>query len=131
MMQSDEQAIRNLIETWHAATRDGDVDAVLALMAPDVVFLVAGQPPMQGRDAFERAMRTMLTNHAVESTSEIDEISVVGDMAYCRTRLSVTMISKHGKTPMQRTGHSLSILRKGADGQWLLTRDANMLGVGA
>jgi uncharacterized protein (TIGR02246 family) len=128
---SDEQAIRHLIERWHTATREGDVNAVLALMAPDVVFLVAGQPPMQGRDVFGQAMRTMLANHAVESTSEIDEIEVVGDMAYCRTRLSVTMISKHGETPMQRTGHSLSILRKGANGEWLLTRDANMLGVGA
>jgi ketosteroid isomerase-like protein len=28
---------------------------------------------------------------------------------------------------MQRTGHTLSILRKAADGRWQLTRDANLL----
>jgi uncharacterized protein (TIGR02246 family) len=128
---SDKAAIRHLIETWLRATHDGDVEAVLALMSPDVVFLVAGQPPMEGRDAFGQAMRSMLVNHAVESSSEIDEITVSGDMAYCRTRLSVTLISKHGKTPILRSGPTLSILRKSADGRWLLTRDANMLGAAA
>ena len=126
-MSADEMAIRQLIERWLQATRDGDVDAVLALMAPDVVFLVAGQPPMQGRDAFERSLRGVLAAHAIESTSTIEEVVVAGDMAYCRTQLAVTIISKHGQLPLQRTGHTLSILRK-QDGAWRLTRDANLLG---
>jgi hypothetical protein len=29
--------------------------------------------------------------------------------------------------PVQRTGNTLSIFRRGGKGQWLLTRDANML----
>ena len=126
---NDEQAIRQLIENWIAATREGDVDAVLELMAPDVVFLQPGQPPMEGRDAFARGLRGALGDNSIESANEIDEITVSGDMAYCRTRLSVTIVSKHGKLPLQRTGHTLSILRKGADGKWRLTRDANMLAV--
>jgi uncharacterized protein (TIGR02246 family) len=126
-MSGDEQAIRQLIERWISATRSGDVDAVLELMAPDVIFLMAGQPPLQGRDAFASNLRTVLSGHVIDSVSQIDEIAVSGDIAYCRTRLSVTVTSKHGKLPLQRTGHTLSILRKGADGKWQLTRDANML----
>ncbi len=126
-MNPDHQAVRELIERWLAATRAGDVDAVLQLMAPDVVFLVAGQPPMQGRDAFEHSLRAVLSRHVIESTSQIDEIDVSGDMAYCRTSLSVTITSKHGQLPLQRTGHTLSILRKSSDGVWRLTRDANLL----
>lgn len=126
-MNDDEEAIRRLIGTWLSATRAGDVDAVLALMSPNVVFLVAGQPPMQGRDAFAQGLRAVLTTHAIESKSEIDEIAVEGNIAYCRTRLEVTLTSKHGGTPLLRKGHTLSILRKGVDGKWLLTRDANML----
>ena len=126
-MSDDEQAIRQLIERWISATREGDVDAVLGLMAPDVVFLMPGQPPMQGRDAFAKNLRTVLSEHAIESHSEIDEIAISGDMAYCRTRLSVTVTSTHGKLPLRRSGHTLSILRKGGDGKWRLTRDANML----
>ena len=96
-------------------------------MTQDVVFMVPGQPTMHGREAFAERMRALLSTHAVESSSEIEEVCVAGDLAYCRTRLSVTVISKHGSTPMARTGHTLSILRKAADGRWQLTRDANLL----
>ena len=126
-MNSDEQAIRALIARWIEATRAGDVDAVLSLMAPDAMFLVAGQSPMVGREAFARSLRAGLADHMVDSTSDIDEVEVSGDMAYCRTRLTVTITSKDGQPPLQRAGHTLSILRKGADGKWLLTRDANLL----
>lgn len=126
-MSADEQAIRDLIGRWIEATRQGDVEAVLALMAPDAVFLTPGAPPMQGKEAFANSMRGALGDNTFEAVSEIDEVTVSGDMAYSRTRLTVTITSKHGKLPLQRTGHTLSILRKGADGKWLLTRDANML----
>lgn len=48
-MQNDEQAIRHLIEKWHAATAVGDLTQILGLMADDVVFLTPGQPPMLGK----------------------------------------------------------------------------------
>ncbi len=124
---SDEEAIRALIDRWIDATRNGDVDTVLSLMAPDAVFLMAGQPPMVGHAAFAGSLRGVLADHTVDSTSEVDEIAVSGDMAYCRSRLSVTVTSRHGKLPLRRTGHTLTILRKGSDGRWLVTRDANML----
>ena len=126
-MSADHDAIRALIGTWVSETRAGNVDAVLELMAPDAMFLVPGQAPMQGREAFANGLRGVLADHVVDSVSEIDEIEVAGDMAYCRTRLSVTISSKHGNLPLRRTGHTLSILRKGPDGKWVLTRDANML----
>ncbi len=126
-MNSDEQAIRTLVGRWLEATRAGDVEAVLSLMAPDAVFLMAGQPPMVGREAFANSLRTVLANNTIESSSDIDEVCVCGDMAYCRSTLSVTVTSKQGKPPLQRSGHTLTILRKQDDGTWLLTRDANML----
>jgi uncharacterized protein (TIGR02246 family) len=49
-MQNDEQEIRQLVTTWMAATKAGDVDTVLSLMADDVVFLVPGQPVMPEND---------------------------------------------------------------------------------
>lgn len=126
-MDKDEQAIRNVIETWLRASREGDVDTVLDLMTPDVVFLVPGQEPMQGRDAFAASLRAVLGTHAIESASQIEEIAVSGDLGYCRTRLNVTVKSKHGGTPMLRSGHTLSIMRRCEDGKWRLARDANML----
>ena len=48
-MQDDERAIRDLIATWLEASKAGDTEKVLSLMADDVVFLVTGHPPMRGR----------------------------------------------------------------------------------
>jgi len=126
-MNSDEQAIRDVIATWLRATREGDVDTVLTLMTPDVVFLAPGQPPMQGREIFADSMRKAQHANAVEAVSEIAEIEVCGNLAYCRTRLSVTVTSRHGNTPTLRSGHTLSILRREQDGKWRIARDANLL----
>jgi uncharacterized protein (TIGR02246 family) len=126
-MNNDEQEIRNLIGTWLRATREGDVDTVLSLMTPDVVFLVPHQPPMVGRDTFAEALRAVLGKNTIETSSNIDEIAVFGDIAYCRTRLDITVRSAHEGTPMLRTGHTLSILRRCDDGKWRLARDANLV----
>jgi uncharacterized protein (TIGR02246 family) len=53
---SDEEQIRELVATWMAATRTGDVDTLLGLMTEDVVFLVSGKPPMR-KSEFAAAAR--------------------------------------------------------------------------
>src|ERR1044071_9804425 len=129
-MQNDEQEIRNLVATWMAATKSGDVKAVLELMSDDVVFLVAGQPPMMGKSAFAAAAGAQASHGSVqfERTSEIHEIKVIGEWAFMWTKLTVTM-TPPGAEPMTRAGHALSILRK-ENGRWLLARDANLLAPG-
>lgn len=126
-MSTDEQAIRNLVALWHKATAAGDVDTVLGLMAEEVVFLVAGHPPMRGRSTFERGLRGLLSQHRVESTSDIQEVEVSGDLAYCWSNLTVRVIPLSGGNPIVRSGSALSILRKQPGGSWLVVRDANLL----
>jgi uncharacterized protein (TIGR02246 family) len=41
-MEPDEGEIRWVVATWMTATKAGDIEAVVALMADDVVFLIAG-----------------------------------------------------------------------------------------
>ena len=65
-MQNDEQEIRQLVATWMAATKSGDVKAVLELMSDDVVFLVAGQPPMIGKSAFAAAAEAQASHGPVQ-----------------------------------------------------------------
>jgi uncharacterized protein (TIGR02246 family) len=126
--QEDEQKIRDLIATWQRASAAGDLPQVLDLMAEDVVFLVAGHPPMRGRDAFAEAFRKAgMQQFRLESKSEIQEIQITGDWAYFWSHLSVTMTPKSGGSPMRRAGYTLTILRKKPDGEWLVARDANML----
>jgi uncharacterized protein (TIGR02246 family) len=124
-VQNDEQAIRDLITTWLSATKAGDTERVLSLMADDAVFLVAGHPPMRGRAAFAAA-QSGLEQVDIDATSEIQEIKVFGEWAYVWTKLSVVMTPKKGGAPNKRAGYTLSILQKKARG-WVLFRDANML----
>ena len=127
-MQSDEQEIRQLVAMWMAATKTGDIETVLSLMADDVVFLLAGRPPMIGKSAFAAAMvaQSGQGRPQFDGTSEIQEIKVVGEWAFMWARLTVVVTPPGGAPPMTRAGHTLSILKK-QNGKWVLARDANML----
>jgi uncharacterized protein (TIGR02246 family) len=124
-MTDDERAIRELVATWMAASRAGDLDTVLSLMADDVIFMVPGREPF-GREDFAAASRGM-SDVRIEGASDIKEIEVLGDWAYLRNRLTVTMTPPGGQAMLKRSGYTLSILRKEKDGRWLLVRDANLL----
>ena len=126
-MSSDEQAVRDLVGLWHRATAAGDVDTILGLMTDDVVFLVPGQPPMRGRSAFERGLRALLERNRIESTGEVQEVEVSGNLAYCWTKLTVRVVPLAGGNQMVRAGNTLSILRRQSNGSWAMTRDANLL----
>jgi uncharacterized protein (TIGR02246 family) len=126
-MNNDEQAIRGLVDTWMRATRAGDLDRVLELMAEDVVFLGSGRPPMRGREAFAAASRAMEGKVTIEGQSEIQEVRVFGDWAYCWNQLTITMRPTGGGAPTERSGPVLSILRRNPDGRWVIFRDANMV----
>jgi uncharacterized protein (TIGR02246 family) len=127
-MSSDEQEIRNLVVTWMAATKAGDIEKVLSLMAEDVVFLLPGRPPMIGKSAFAAAAgaQSRQASPQFEGASEIQEIKVIGDWAFMWTKLKVVVTQPGGAPPTTRAGHTLSILKK-QNGRWLLARDANML----
>ena len=126
-MSADERAIRDLIEQWHRATAAGDVEAVLRLMSEDVVFLVPGIAPIQGRSAFEAGLRQLLKSHRIDSSGDVQEIRVSASLAYSLTRLSVSITPLAGGSANVRSGSALSIFRKTADGSWQLVRDANLL----
>jgi uncharacterized protein (TIGR02246 family) len=122
---ADERAIRELTQTWLAATQKGDIQTVLGLMANDVVFMLPGQNPF-GKEAFAASFKA-LTGIRFETSSEIKEIKLLGEWAYLRNYLEVTMTPPGGGAPLRRSGHTLTILRKEPDGRWVVARDANLL----
>lgn len=122
-MPTDEEQIRQLAEDWMAATVAGQGDAVLNLMADDVVFLVPGRPPMRKAE-FAAATRAQ-AGPKIDGRSEIQEIQVLGDWAFMWSKLTVTLTAA-GSPPVDYAGHALSVLRK-EDGKWRLARDANLL----
>jgi uncharacterized protein (TIGR02246 family) len=125
----DDEAIAALVESWHRATAEGDVDSVLRLMTDDVVFLAPGQPPME-KDGFEQGLRGLLASHRIVSSGRVKEVRVFGGWAYAWSELSVSIEPRQGGLSSRRAGPALSIFRKEPDGAWRLARDANMLAPG-
>src|SRR3954463_6260546 len=110
-MNSDEQEIRQLVATWIEATKTGDIETVLSLMADDVVFLVTGQPPMIGKAALAAAMRAQSGQGRpqFECKSEVQEIQVLGEWAYMWTKLTVAFTPPGSASPITRAGNTLTI----------------------
>jgi uncharacterized protein (TIGR02246 family) len=127
MTMTDEEAIREVIETWARASLHGDLATVLGLMTEDVVFLTPGNPPMRGRDTFAANFRGVSDRMQFDVSRDVQEIVVEGRFAYAVTHLAVTMSPRGGGPPIRRAGHVLSVFRKQPDGRWMIARDANML----
>ena len=123
-MTDDERAIRTLVDTWMTATKAGDLQTVLSLMADDVIFMVPGQKPF-GKEAFAAASGKM-TDVEFDGRHEIQELQVLGNWAYLRNYIDLT-VRRGGAPVAHRSGYTLTILRKESDGRWVLTRDANLL----
>jgi uncharacterized protein (TIGR02246 family) len=124
---TDEQQIRDLVATWIRATEAGDLETVLGLMTEDVVFLIPGQSPMRGRETFAAGARTTWPKMRIECKSDIQEIQVSGDLAYCWNHLSVTLTPLAGGATLRHSGFTLTVLRRQPAGNWQVVRDANMV----
>ena len=125
-MTDDERAIRQVIETWMRASREGDSATVLSLMTEDALFMIPGRPPF-GREAFAQASNGM-SGMRLEGASEVVELQVQGDWAFSRNHIDLTMTPPSGES-VRRSGYTLTLYRKEADGRWRLMRDANLLTV--
>ena len=121
---ADEKAIRKLIDDWMQASAQGDIAKVLSLMSDDVVFMTAGREPF-GKQEFA-AQSAGLKDVKLQGVAKPAEIKVLGDWAYLRNHIDLTMTPKNGQ-PMKRAGYTLTILNRQADGRWLVTRDANLM----
>ena len=123
-MSDDERAIRELVDTWMAASKAGDIETVLGLMADDVLFMTPGREPF-GKAGFA-AQAEQLKNVEMDGHGDVQEIDVAGDWAWIRNRIEVAMTPPGGETA-RRSGYTLTILKKGGDGRWRLFRDANLV----
>lgn len=127
-MQSDEQKIRELHSIWINAVNAGDLDRLLTLMTDDVVFMNPDQPPF-GRDVFAPHFSTAHQQFHIRCVSDLEEVVVAGEVAYTRSKDTLSLTSRAGGPTTHLTGHRMTIYRKQPDGRWLLARDAHTLKV--
>ena len=125
-MRTDEQEIREVHSTWINAVNAGDLVCLLTLMADDAIFLNPGQAPF-GRDGFSANFSAAHQQVRLRCMSELEEVVVVGEVAYTRSRDSLSVIPRAGGEAKQLAGHRIAVYRKRPDGRWVLARDAHTL----
>ena len=125
-MGPDEGKILEVHSTWISAVNAGDLIRLLALMADDVVFLNPGQAPL-GRDGFSANFSAAHQQVRIRCSSELEEVVVIGEVAYTRSRDALSVTPRAGGEATQLAGYRITVYRKQPDGRWLLARDAHML----
>src|SRR3954466_12221672 len=125
-MRPDERAIRELHATWIDAVNSGDLARLLTLMTDDVAFLNPGEVCF-GRDGFSTKFSTAHQQLRICCVSELKEVVVVGEVAYTRSRDSLSVSPLAGGEENRLAGDRMTIYRKQPGGGWLLARDANVL----
>jgi len=95
-MTDDERKIRELVDSWIAATKAGDLPALMDMMTDDVIFMTPGRPPF-GKAEFAADSERM-KGVAIDARAEVQEIEVFGPRAYIRNHIQVELTFP-GQTP--------------------------------
>ena len=125
-MDSDEQRIRQTHDRWMAAVNAGDLDRLLNLMTDDCQLLNPGQDAF-GKEGFSPVFLGAHRRYQIRCESKLQEVVVAGNLAYTRSRDSLSLIAREGDEKEHFAGDRLTIYRKQSDGRWLLARDAHTL----
>src|SRR5256885_8437399 len=92
-MGTDERAIREVHSTWIDAVNAGELVRLLTMMADDAVFLSPGRAPF-GRDGFSEGFSAAHKQLRINCISELEEVVVVGEVAYTRSRDSLSVVPR-------------------------------------
>ena len=114
-MASDEREIRTMHSIWIDAVNAGDLARLLTLVAEDVVFLTPGQAPF-GREGFSSNFMAAHQQMRICCTSELEEVVVVSEVAYTRSRDALSVTPRAGGKAAQFAGHRMTVYRKQRDG---------------
>jgi uncharacterized protein (TIGR02246 family) len=112
---TNNRAFENAVET-------GNVEAISALLAPDVMALPPDGPIVAGREAVKRLWESAIKEHGMTSCRiTTDKLDVVGDVASEVGRATLTMTPPGGES--QTATIKFVVVWKRLNGRWLLHRD--------
>ena len=113
--------IQSTIDANNAAVAAADIDAILATFEPNAVM--AAQPGMNvaGTEALRGAFEQFLAIKPKISVTSQETIQA-GDIALHSYTLKMSGKAPDG-SPIEQSGFSTAVLRRQADGRWLMVID--------
>jgi len=122
---TDEQQVRDLIERWATAVHDGDMPAVLADHATDIVMFDVPPPErgIRGINAYRDTWPGFFEWQASGAVFEIEslDITVGGDVAFAFALLRCGTPEQFERKPEQRLRLTIGLRKVG--GRWMVTHE--------
>jgi uncharacterized protein (TIGR02246 family) len=107
---------------FEKAVESGNVEAIAALLAPDIISLPPDGPIVAGREAVRQLWESAIREYGMTKFQiNTDNLDVVGDMASEVGRATMTMAPPGGKS--ETTEVKYLVVWKRLSGRWLLHRD--------
>ncbi len=123
-VEADRAAIEAMRAAEGAAVAAGDVDAMTALHADDIVVMPPNEPMASGADAVRAwGENFMGMFSATVSSYTSDDIVIMGDVAIERYSGLFTLTPKAGGDSMAETIKGIHVYQRQADGSWKMTHD--------
>ena len=118
-IEADVEAIKSLSDEIMKAYNEGDLEALTAIVAEDVVFMPPGKPALIGKEA----MRNWhdFDKISIDVNITVEEVQVLGDWAFMRNIWIGTVTQKEGGEKFELNNKSLILLRRQTDGTWKLS----------
>ena len=118
-MQVDPEAqFTEVVFAADEAIQSGDVDRIMDFYADDVVTILPGIPPMEGKDAVRADLEYFFDTFTLDRDSELVYVDVSGDSAVRRMEWTNTLTPKDGSDPIVETGNCVVGFKK-VDDEWI------------
>jgi len=118
----DIEAIERLAADWRSGWLAGDADLLLSLYTADPVVLPQDEPVVVGKDAIRALYQALFKEFNFKSEGTIKEVVVSGDVGYFWSAYTLTATPKAGGEPINVTGKSIFIVKRGSGGAWKIAR---------
>ncbi len=118
------QAIDNGHQHFLNAMADNDTDALLEVLAHDVVFYPPGSDPLHGLDAVRQWYDNVKTEALTDSLSVPNRDVVIADDYGIETgHYQWTLKPVNGGDSFNAAGYFIAIWKKQGDGSWKIVSD--------
>jgi uncharacterized protein (TIGR02246 family) len=119
-----EAEIRAAVEHWVDAFNAEDLEGVLQSYSADLVLSYPGEEDMTSPERFRDLYEGTFAREGGDYTfaADIEEIGIVGDLAFARITWTLTWHPVEGDAYVTRTERAMEIWRYEADGVWRLYR---------
>lgn len=117
LSNKDVAAIVNVAKDFSHAYDAGDVEHMLEFYSPDIIYMAQGMPNHEGREVLKEIYQQLFSNYRGRVDVQIEEVKILGDMAFDRARFTSTLTPKAGGDVVVTKGRLLEVLRK-ENGKW-------------